>query len=308
MKPPRIVVLGSTNLDILFKQDRLHHVGETVIVKDAVVCGGGKGANQAVQIARLGHQPRFITALGNDPLAESLRGELRGYGVSLDDVVTKEGSSGIGMVGFLADGSLTSTVVEGANGKFTLQDVEARREALASADYLIAQLELPVPVVERAIQLSSAAGARIILNTAPARPLSESTLRSLFILVANEVEAGYYLNTDHTDLPALLAAGARFSLSYGVRLVVTLGPQGSVLFEAGETVRVPALDVPVIETTGAGDSFVGALAVALAEGRDIRDACLFATSASSLTIQNVGGQRSMPDRAAVLALYREHFA
>jgi len=307
MDTPRLVVFGSTNLDILFKQDRLHNVGETVLVKDAVVCGGGKGANQAVQMVRLGYKPRFVTALGDDALADSLGRELQGYGLSLDEVITKEGSSGIGMVGFLTDGSLTSTVVAGANGKVTLQDVENRRGVFETCDYLIVQLELPVSAVERAIQLGAMAGARVILNTAPALPLSEATLRSLYILVANEVEAGYYLQADCADVQALLSAGAPFSLLYGLRLVVTLGPAGSVLFEAGEVTRIPALDVPVVETTGAGDSFVGALAVALADGWEIRDACRFATSASSLTIQNVGGQRSMPDKKAVLSLYGHHF-
>ncbi|MFH2114869.1 MAG: PfkB family carbohydrate kinase, partial [Spirochaetota bacterium] len=132
----RITVFGSTNLDILYKQDRLNRVGETIIVKEAVVCGGGKGANQAVQIARLGHHPRFVTPLGTDALAQSLRDELSAYGLPLQDALIKEGSSGVGLVSFLSDGSLTSTVVEGANGKVELSDLDTCRSLLQECDFL----------------------------------------------------------------------------------------------------------------------------------------------------------------------------
>ena len=303
-----ITVLGSTNLDILVKQDRLNHVGETIIIKDALVCGGGKGANQAVQIARLGHSPRFVTPLGSDALGQSLRAELEGYGLSLDDVVTKEGTSGIGLVHFLADGTLTSTVVEGANGKIGIADLESRKDALLGCNWLVAQLELPVAVVEQALVAGAAAGAKVILNTAPAMPLSRKALEAVDVLIANEVEAGYYLEIDIGKMDAFISAGLRFAELYSFSMVVTLGPKGSVLFDKGSAISFPALDVPVVETTGAGDSYVGAFVVALAEGRDIQDACRFASCASSLTIQKIGGQRSMPDKEAVLEMYRQYFS
>jgi len=307
MKHPRITVFGSINFDILFKQDRLNNIGETIIVKDAIVCGGGKGANQAVQIARLGIIPRLIAPIGNDVLGQSLIEELKQYGVPVENLLQKPGSSGIGIVRFLNDGSLHSTVIEGANGKLTLQDVEASRPVLENCDFLLAQLELPVETVEQAIEIATKSGAKIVLNTAPARPLSEKTLTALDILVANEVEAGYYLGAPYTNGDIFEGLGLEFSHRYGLDLVVTLGPQGSMLFSAGKVTHIPALDVPVVETTGAGDSYVGALLVALAEGRSILDACRFASSASSITIGSIGGQRSMPDRISVLQVYREYF-
>ncbi|MFH2114970.1 MAG: ribokinase, partial [Spirochaetota bacterium] len=267
----------------------------------------GKGANQAVQIARLGHHPRFVTPLGTDALAQSLRDELNVYGLSLQDALIKEGSSGIGLVSFLSDGSLTSTVVEGANGKVELSDLDTCRSPLEECDYLVAQLELPVPAVEEAIRIAAASGACIVLNTAPARPLSPETLAAVHYLIANEEEAGYYLASSVDDGEDFVRAGTGFALRHDLTMVVTLGPKGSLLFLGNLSFRFPALRVPVVETTGAGDSFVGALVVALAEGQKIEDACRFATCASAVTIQSVGGQRSMPDRAAVMSLYESHF-
>jgi ribokinase len=305
---PRITVLGSTNLDILYKQSKRHAAGETIIVKDAVICGGGKGANQAVQIARLGNIPRFVTAIGDDALGVSLREELTRYGIPLVDAIRKDTSSGIGIVAFLEDGSLTSTVVEGANGCIEQGDIESRIDAFRDCNFLVAQLELPVPVVERAISICAAAGGTVVLNVAPARPLSGKTLREIDVMIANEVEAGYYLGVDFSAGVSFDAAGLAFADRYELALVVTLGPMGSRFYADGVVTEIPPLDVPVVETTGAGDSYVGALVVALSEGRDIQDACRFANCAGSLTIQQIGGQRSMPDKDAVLSLYKQQYS
>jgi ribokinase len=295
MSSASVAVVGSANMDIVFSVDRIPGPGETIIASSTANYPGGKGLNQAVAAARAGVATRFIGALGDDEHGRELATVMTDAGI--DAALTRRSAAATGQAFIAVDAAAENTIViaSGANADVeTLTDAELG--AVASASVLLMQLELPLSAVEQAAAKGKASGTTVILNAAPAHALSDALIAALDCLIVNEPEAIALAGSDDPDTASRSLAARVPSL------VVTLGASGSVLFEAGrEVARVPARAVTPIDTTGAGDTFCGAFAAALAEGREFVDAAEFATAAAALSVQALGAVPSIPTRAEIEA-------
>lgn len=297
------LVIGSINFDILIKQERLPKVGETLQASEAVTCPGGKGANQATQIARLNGKVGFFGAVGSDIFGPPLEESLRMNGVDTSLLLTKSGSSGLGVVNYIDGGQVVSTIVKGANYKVTAQDVDKIKYRISESNFVILQNEIPENINTQVIDIASRGGTKVILNAAPVRPIDDFILKKVSYLVLNEVEASYYLGEDIGTLDKAINAARDFAATHNLSLIITLGPMGSIAVEGSEAFIIPPINVQVAETTGAGDSYIGALTYRLNQGVSLGDACRFAGCAASITVQSEGAARSMPDLDTLMNLY-----
>ncbi|PAZ15467.1 ribokinase [Streptomyces sp. SA15] len=290
-----IAVLGSTNMDLVAYVEKAPQRGETVTGREFRTIPGGKGANQAIAAARAGATVSMIGAVGNDAFGARLRSTLEHAGVSTDHLRTTEGPSGTAHIVVDDEGGNAIVVIPGANG--TVDHLAPGDEGLiASADALLLQLEIPLAAVHAGAQTARAHGVRTILTPAPARPLPPELLAATDLLVPNEHEAATLTGfTDpHTAATALL--------DQVPEVVVTLGAAGSLYAARGaEPFTVPAPQVTAVDSTGAGDTFVGALAVALGESRPMREALAWAAAAAALSVQRAGASASMPYRSEIEA-------
>ncbi|MET4783098.1 ribokinase [Glaciihabitans sp. UYNi722] len=294
--PVGVTIVGSANMDIVFAVDRIPRPGETLLADSAQRFPGGKGLNQAVAAARASAPTRFIGALGRDENGAALAATMDDAGI--DSTLVRRVSDPTGQAFIVVDGSGENTIIVASGANATVTDLgEGDREALALTAVLLMQLELPLAAVRSAASVTHTAGGIVILNAAPAQPVPRELLDSLDYLVVNEHEA--CLVGESADLEV---ASARLA-SLVSRLVVTLGSAGSVLFDDGvEVARIAAPKVTTVDTTGAGDTFCGAFAAAIAEGMDFADAARFATAAAALSVQAVGAVPSVPQRAAIDAV------
>ncbi|MFJ4808374.1 ribokinase [Streptomyces longwoodensis] len=292
-----IVVLGSTNMDLVAYVEKAPRRGETVTGREFRTVPGGKGANQAVAAAHAGGTVSLIGAVGDDAFGGRLRSTLEHSGVSTDHLRTVEGPSGTAHIVVDDEGGNAIVVVPGANG--TVDRLAPGDEGLiASADALLLQLEIPLAAVVAGARTARAHGVRTILTPAPAQPLPPDLFDATDLLVPNEHEATTL--TGRTD--PLQAAVAL--LEVVPEVVVTLGESGVLYAARGqEPVSVPAPRVTAVDSTGAGDTFAGALAVALGEERPVREALAWAAAAASLSVQRPGASASMPYRAEIDAWY-----
>ncbi|MFE2880545.1 ribokinase [Streptomyces roseus] len=291
-----IAVLGSTNMDLVAYVPRAPRLGETVTGHAFRTVPGGKGANQAVAAARSGGEVVMIGAVGADEFGVRLRSALTAAGVETAALRTVEGASGTAHITVDDEGSNSIVVIPGANGSVTgLEAGDAAR--IAAVDLLLLQLELPMEAVLAGAAAARAQGVRTVLTPAPARPLPRELLELVDLLVPNEHEAAAL--TGFTD-----PLGAAEALLREVpEVVLTLGAAGVLYAARGrEPLAVPALPVRAVDTTAAGDTFVGALAVALGEGRPMPEALRWASAAAALSVQRPGAQDSMPHRAETDAL------
>jgi ribokinase len=302
-----IVVIGSINYDILLHQDKLPAVGETVLIENIHMCGGGKGANQAVQVAKLGHPVILIAAVGNDVFGDLLLEELSVHGIDTSYLMRKGSNSGLGIVNYISSGALLSNVYSGANSQIFPTDLNPFRDIIKNATLVILQTEIPVETVEYSIRLAHEYNVKIVYNAAPVRELHADVLGMVDYLIINEAEASFYFGAEVNSPERAIKLGIEFHKKYNHQIVVTLGPKGSVFIGNEQSFYIESIDVPVVETTGAGDSFVGAFAKKISEGSDMLVACRFATAASSITIQKPGGQSSMPTLQEVIKLYNSTY-
>lgn len=293
-----VTIVGSANMDIVFAVGRIPKPGETLIADSAARYPGGKGLNQAVAAARAGALTTFIGSVGPDDNGRALTATMTDAAIVIDRlrVSTDETVAGeTGQAFIVVDGSGENTIIVASGANASVTSLTAADSAiLASSAVVLMQLELPMAVVEEAAGVSHAAGAIVILNAAPAGQLPDRLIAALDMLIVNEHEARVISGLDD------LAAASRALAGRVPRLVVTLGAQGSVLFEGGaELARVAAPKVSALDTTGAGDTFCGALCAALAEGIGFADAAAFASVAASLSVQKLGAVPSIPSRAAI---------
>jgi len=294
---PTIVVAGSINQDIVVRAPRIPVPGESIIGGDLSLVRGGKGANQAVAAARLGATTRFLGRVGDDAFGRELLAGLRGNGVESSGVVVDPGPSGVAIITIDEAGENAIVVAPGANARCVPEDILA--EAMADADAVLCQLETSIPFVLAAFAAGRQAGAATVLDAAPASPLGADVLRWVDLLTLNETEARIVLGLS-PDANIAVDALAEQLLALGPHtLVLKLGAQGGMAIRGAERVALPAPFVRVVDTTGAGDAFTGALAVALAEGAGLADALRFAVHAGSLACAVLGAQPSMPTRDAV---------
>ena len=299
----RVVVAGSINMDVVATADRHPRVGETVAGKEVLYFPGGKGANQAVAAAKLGAPTTLIGRLGADTFGHELRSFLAAQSVDLSLVrKTAEAHTGTAII-TLADADNTIVVVPGANGLVSADDVAAAE--FAQGDVAVSQFEIPLPTIAAFFKRARAAGATTILNPAPARAVDAGLLGLVDILVLNETELGLLARTElrDTDEPArFIDAAKSLRVSDHQMICVTLGKRGVLALLDEEPVIVPGRDVTAVDTAGAGDCFVGALAAQLALGASIRDALGYANIAASICVQRMGAAPSMPTAAEVAAI------
>ncbi|WP_340380840.1 ribokinase [Streptomyces sp. SS7] len=288
-----IVVLGSTNMDLVAYVEKAPQRGETVTGREFRTIPGGKGANQALAAAHAGGTVSVIGAVGNDSFGARLRSALEHSGVNTDHLRTVEFPSGTAHIVVDDEGGNAIVVVPGANA--TVDHLAPGDEVLiASADALLLQLEIPLPAVVAGARAARAHGVRTILTPAPARHLPPELLAATDLLVPNEHEATAL--TGRTD-PREAATAL---LELVPEVVITLGAAGSLHAARGaEPFTVPAPQVTAVDSTGAGDTFVGALAVALGEGRPVREALAWAAAAAALSVQRPGASASMPYRSEI---------
>ena len=302
MTAPHVVVIGSANTDMVVKVPRIPAPGETVLGGRFVMAAGGKGANQAVAAARLGARVTFVGRLGRDMFGQQTEENLRREAIDTSFLVWDAAApSGIALIMVSADGENSIAVAPGANGELTPADVDCAEPAIASANVVLLQLEVPLAAVERAVELAARHRVRTILNPAPAAPVPDELLRHIDLLTPNEHEARLLSGID-ASAKAGAEAAARALMGRGVgALAITLGHRGALVAEGGKVEMVPSFPVTPVDTTGAGDAFNGALAVVWGQGRPLVEAVRYANAAAALATTVMGAQPSMPTAEKVAA-------
>lgn len=300
MAAPRILVVGSINVDIVALVERLPTPGETVTGGTLLINHGGKGANQAVAARRLGAEVRFIGCVGDDPFGPQLRQGMAAEGIGVDGLATIPGiNSGTAVIVVDAAGRNQIAVASGANMRLTVDWIGRFVADIAWAQIVICQLEVPLDTVLWTLQTARQHGAVTILNPAPAQPLSPEIWPLVDYLTPNEIEAAHLSGLALAG-PSDAAHVARALVVRGPRVVIlTLGEHGALLGTADRLTHVPAFPVTPVDTTAAGDAFNGALAVALSAGRPVALAVRFANAAAGLACVQRGAQNSLPVRAQV---------
>lgn len=303
MTHPRICVVGASNLDVVSYVPRLPRMGETLRGTRFHMSFGGKGANQAVMAAKLGGEVNMVAKLGQDIFGEDMLRNFGTWGIDSRYVLfTKDAFSGVASIAVDAEGHNSIIVVTGANDLLTPEEVEAARPAIATADVLVCQLEIPVESTLTALRIAREEGVRTILNPAPARTdVPDELFRASDIFCPNESETELLTGMPVGTLEEAHAA-ARVLLQRGAgQVILTLGERGSLLVTDGEMVHVPAVQVKALDSTGAGDAFVGSLAFFLAKGQPVTEAMRRASAIAAISVQGSGTQTSFPTAAELPA-------
>jgi len=292
-KKPVITVIGSINMDLVTIASRFPSQGETILGEAFHLVPGGKGANQAVAAARLGAEVHIIGAVGTDAFGTELLRSLEREGVHIDNVkqVTHKGT-GIASI-TISEQDNRIIVVPGANHALCPDDVEQCEKIIASSNVCVLQLEIPLSVVERAVFLAKKHGVRVILNPAPAHPLPQKLIEQVDFLTPNEHEREILFQQVDAN-------------AFADKVIVTEGARGVTIWKGGKQMLIPSFRVPVVDTTGAGDTFNGALAVALSKGMSLEDACRFANAAAALSVTKLGAQGGMPTEGEVERFLKEN--
>ena len=296
-----VVVIGSLNMDLVMRTPRVPVGGETLHGHEFSTLPGGKGANQAVACARLGAKVAMIGQVGNDGFGTTLRDGLAADGIDTSGVLqTSAVGTGVAMILVEDIGQNRIVLAAGANGALTPADIDAHAARIGGAAMLVLQLEVPMPVVQRAIGIAHAAGVPVLLNPGPASPLPEAVWSQIDILVPNESEATLLSGVEVSDATSAYAAAKVFR-QRGVKCVlITLGANGvAVIDDAGER-HLPAHVVKAVDTTAAGDTFIGGLSAGLVEGMTMDDAVALGQRASALCVTRHGAQPSIPYRRELL--------
>ena len=295
-----IVVVGSINADLVAKVERIPRSGETVLGSDFQIHPGGKGANQAVTVARVGYPVFMIGKLGSDAFGPQLRANLRGAGVDVSAVDTVEGASGVALIEVGSQGENSIVVAPGANTKVSPDDIDANIEILREAGLVLVQLEIPLATVAHLTVVCAREHVPVIMDPAPAQELPPEVLRAVRWFTPNETETEFYIgsgiaeqNDFRKQRDALFARGIQ-----GV--VLKQGSRGVYLaVRGGIEASIPAFPAMAIDTTGAGDAFNGAFATGLMLGKGPVESARFAAAAAAISITRNGAQISMPSRAEV---------
>jgi ribokinase len=298
-----VFVVGSINQDFVLKVERRPNPGETVTNAELSTHNGGKGANQAAAAARLGASVAFLGRVGDDEFGEPLVRALEEKGIDTSLVERATGAAtGAAFITVTPDGENAITVAPGANRSVTPEDADAASGAIGEARVLVAQMEIPVKTVLRAVELAASKGTRALVNLAPTFEVPRGLLEKLDPLVVNEHEAAFLLGREVEGVDGALSAAPEL-LSLGPRsAVITVGEAGAVFAEGESGSRVPAPRVDVVDTTGAGDAFVGALAAQLARDASLEEAVAYAVRAGAAAVTKEGAQGALPTPETVEAL------
>jgi len=294
----KLVVVGSFVMDFIFETPRRPLKGESIIGKSFNMAPGGKGANQAMQAALLGAQVHIVGRVGDDVFGDQILKSLSGAGVNVDYV--KRDPAGTGCSGIILDecGDNSIVMVPRANMVCKTEDVDAAEEVIKQADMLMLQLEIPMRVNERTVKIARKHNIPVIMDPAPACALEDFYYKNVAIMKPNETEARILSGMDVTDIESA-ADAAREIACRGVKtVIITLGGNGVLLLEGDKASHFPAVKVDVIDTTAAGDSFTGSLAVFIGEGKPVGEAIRLANYVAALSTTRLGAQPSLPSRAA----------
>lgn len=298
-----VVVVGSLNMDLVTRAPRLPRGGETLVGHSFVTVPGGKGANQAVAAARLGANVAMVGCVGGDAYGVRLRDALIVEGIDCSAVsVAAQVSTGVALIVVDDDSQNAIVIVAGGNGELSVDAVRSVDHLLAAADVLVCQLEVPMATVEYVLRRGHELGKTVLLNPAPASgPLPAHWYPWVDYLIPNETEANLLTGLPVDSLAAAEVAGAALLASGAGKAIITLGEQGALLVEAGRVRHFTAPRVRAVDTTAAGDTFVGGFAAALAEGKSEDEAIRYGQSAAALSVTRSGAQPSIPSAAEVRA-------
>lgn len=295
----KIVVIGSINMDYTALVENLPLPGETLKGTGFKMSGGGKGANQALAAAVFSQEVQMVGMVGNDPAGRALHESMSAKGVDMSSVGFSDGPTGNALINVAAKGKNTIVVFPGANDLVTPNVVKHYRDLIRNAALLVLQLEIPMETVELAAQIAYEAQVPVLLNPAPAAPLSDELLKHVTYLTPNETELAKLTGTEDIELGAVMLHNK------GVKtVIVTLGSEGCYVHGEHINAKVGTFKVDAIDTTAAGDAFNGALAVAIAQGKPLKDALRVANATGALTTTRLGAQESIPSLAEVEALLK----
>jgi len=300
---PKVVVIGSANVDLTIRVERLPQLGETVSGGEFYTSFGGKGANQAVAAHKAGAEVRFLAKVGCDQNGEAIIKNLEALGLTSDGIHTDESRhSGVALIMVDRMGNNTIAVAPGSNRNLTEEDIHGAESDISWGEVLLIQLEVPMPTVKEALRLAKAHGLRTILNPAPARRLPEEIVALVDILTPNEIEAGTLTGDMAGDLNEATRAASKLLESGVGHVIITLGERGACWVQRDRVQAFPAFHVEAVDSTAAGDAFNGALALALAEERPMQEAISFANAAGAMTVTKKGAQDSLPTRQEIAYL------
>jgi len=301
-----ITVVGSSNTDFSIRVESLPKKGQTVLGSDFIVAAGGKGANQAVQIAMLGFEAVFVARIGRDHFGDKAVSDLKKTGVSIKYISRdKKHPSGAAVILVDKKGSNQIAVAPNSNRFLSVADVNRAKTIIVRSRVLLAQLEVPLASVKRAVDIARNANVTTVLNPAPFRKLDGGFLRKIDVITPNETEAEVLTGVAVKDVNSAARAG-RILLKRGVKsVIITLGSLGSVIIDSQGVTHLPAPEVKAVDTTAAGDSFCGALAVSIAEGKSLVEAADFANYCAAISVTRPGAQPSLPTRIEVIGFIKK---
>lgn len=297
MKKPKICVIGACNIDLVSFVPRLPTMGETLHGDRFYMGFGGKGANQAVMAAKLGGDVSMISKVGQDIFGEDILSNFKSCGIDVQHVhTTDQASSGVAPIAVDTEGQNSIIIVTGANDLLTAEEIEATRPTIASATVLVCQLEIPVEISLAALRIAREEGVTTIFNPAPARPeIPADFYRLSDIFCPNETETELLTGMSVETLEDAEKA-ARECINRGAATVIlTLGERGSLVVTEDHSEHIPVAAVKAVDTTGAGDAFVGSLAFLLASGKPMADAIQYANKIAAISVQSSGAQNSFPE-------------
>jgi len=300
---PKVVVIGSANVDFTVRVGRLPQLGETASGGEFYTSFGGKGANQAVAAHNAGAEVRFLAKVGSDHNGEAIIKNLEARGLTSEGILKEEsGHSGVALIMVDRMGNNTIAVAPGSNLNLREEDIHGAESDISWGQVLLIQLEIPIPTVREALRLAKAHGLLTILNPAPARRLPEEIVALVDILTPNEIEAGALTGYMAEDLNEATRVASKLLESGVGHMIMTLGERGACWVQGDRVQVFPAFPVAAVDSTAAGDAFNGALALALAEERPMHEAIRFANAAGALTVTKRGAQDSLPTREEIACL------
>ncbi|MGB9700908.1 MAG: ribokinase [Thermodesulfobacteriota bacterium] len=303
-----ILVVGSSNIDLILRIPRFHHPGETILAEDLKTAFGGKGANQAIAAKRLGGKVFFLTKLGDDSYGDSYRGYLKKMGLPTQGLLRdKKLPTGLALIELGPKGENRIIVSPGANSSLSPKDLHRHKAIWEKAGFLVMQLEIPITTVKEALQMAKEKGMVTILNPAPATKLPREIFPLVDYLIPNKEEVQIIADRPvkkKEDLPKIAGFLHKIGAKY---IIVTLGAEGVYCFKQKEEIWLEAFKVKAVDTTAAGDAFIGGFAWALSKGKALRDALRLASAAGALATTKLGAQPSLPTKKALEDFRRQNF-